>query len=136
MVGLYLDTFSQHVFGYKYKTAGSAKTTIDSLNKTFTTFAPWETFMLDGGRHFDNKEVRELCGKWGTKTHIVAAYSPWVNGLVKGAKNYSCTSSKDFAHPTWMTKKPGSWKQTTYQKTVRTTLMKLSAYSTGGSYQP
>ena len=42
--------------------------------------------MSDGGRHFDNKEVRELCGKWGTKTHIVPTYSPWVNGLVEGTK--------------------------------------------------
>ena len=30
-VGLYLDTYSQHVFGYKHKTAGSTKTTTDSL---------------------------------------------------------------------------------------------------------
>ena len=82
--GLYLDTFSQHVFGYKYKTAGSAKTTMDSLGKTFHAYAPWETFMSDGGKHFDNKEVRELCEKWGTKTHIVSAYSPWINGLVEG----------------------------------------------------
>jgi transposase InsO family protein len=82
--GLYLDTFSQHIFGYKYKTAGSAKTTLDSLERTFRTFAPWETFMSDGGKHFDNKEVREACEKWGTKTHIVPAYSPWVNGLVEG----------------------------------------------------
>jgi hypothetical protein len=29
--------------------------------------------------------VREFCGKWGTETHVVAAYSPWVNGLVEGA---------------------------------------------------
>jgi hypothetical protein len=84
-VGLYLDTYSQHVFGYKYKSAGSAKTTVDSLEKTFQVFAPWETFMSDGGKHFDNKEVREACEKWGTKTHIVPAYSPWVNGLVEGA---------------------------------------------------
>ena len=46
-VGLYLDTFSQHVFAYKYKTAGSAKMTTDSLSKIFHTFAPWETFMSD-----------------------------------------------------------------------------------------
>ena len=83
-VGLYLDTCSQHVFGYKYKTAGSAKTTADSLEKIFHNFAPSETFMTDGGKHFNNKEVRELCEKWGTKTHIVPAYSPWVNGLVEG----------------------------------------------------
>ena len=83
-VGLYLDTFSQHIFGYKYKTAGSAKTTVDGLEKIFQGFAPSETFMSDGGKHFDNKEVRELCSKWGTKTHVVPAYSPWVNGLVEG----------------------------------------------------
>ena len=78
-VGLYLETYSHHVFGYKYKTAGSAKTTTDSLSKTSRNFAPWEMFMSDGGRHFNNKEVCELCKKWGTKTHIIPAYSPWVN---------------------------------------------------------
>ena len=67
MVRLYLDTFSQHVFGYKHKTAGSAKTTTDSLEKIFQAFAPPETFMSDGGKHFDNKEVHELCDKLGTK---------------------------------------------------------------------
>ena len=40
--------------------------------------------MLDGGKHFDNKDVREFCEKWGTRTHVVPAYSPWVNGLVEG----------------------------------------------------
>ena len=83
-VGLYLDTYSQHVFGYRYKTAGSGKTTVDSLSKMFQAYAPWETFMTDGGRHFNNKEVQELCERWGTKTHVVSAYSPWVNGLVEG----------------------------------------------------
>ena len=85
-VGLYLDTYLQHIFGYKYKSAGSAKTTVDSLDRTFHGFAPWETFMSDGGKHFDNKEVWELCEKWGTKTHVIPAYSPWVNGLVEGTK--------------------------------------------------
>ena len=41
--------------------------------------------MCDGGKHFDNKEVHDLCDKWGMETHIVPAYSPWVHGLVKGA---------------------------------------------------
>ena len=83
-VGLYLDTFSQHVFGFKYKTVGSGKTTKDALGHIFQTFGPWETFMSDGGKHFANNEVREMCEKWGTKTHRVSAYSPWVNGLVEG----------------------------------------------------
>ena len=40
--------------------------------------------MSDGGKHFDNNEVCQLCKKWRTKTHVVPAYSPWVNGLVEG----------------------------------------------------
>jgi hypothetical protein len=28
--------------------------------------------------------MRELCEKWGIKTHVVPAYSPWVNDLVEG----------------------------------------------------
>jgi transposase InsO family protein len=84
-VGLYMDTFSQHVSGHRYKTAGSAKTTIDSLEKIFHNFAPPETFMSDGGKHFNNKEVHELYEKWRAKYHIVSVYSPWVNGLVEGA---------------------------------------------------
>ena len=98
-VGLYLDTFSQHVFGYKYKTAGSAKTTVDSLGRIFHDFAPSETFMSDGGKHFDNKEVRELCKKWGTKTHIVPAYSPWVNGLVEGTNKLLLHTLKRLCAP-------------------------------------
>lgn len=84
-IGLYLDTYSQHVWAFKYKTAGSAKTTADALTRIFQGFVPAETFMSDGGKHFDNNEVRDLCNKWGTNTHIVPAYSPWINGLVEGS---------------------------------------------------
>ena len=80
----------------------------DSLSKTFQTYAPWETFMLDGGQHFDNREVRELWDKWGTKTHIMAAYSPWVNGLVEGTTNkFFLHILKHLCAPdpvTWITK--------------------------------
>jgi hypothetical protein len=40
--------------------------------------------MSDRGRHFNNAIVQEFCAKWNCKTHVVAAYSPWVNGLVEG----------------------------------------------------
>ena len=83
-IGLYLDTYSQHVWAFKYKTAGSAKTTVAALSNVFQGFVPAETFMSDGGKHFDNNEVREACSKWGTTSHIVPAYSPWINGLVEG----------------------------------------------------
>ena len=83
-IGLYLDTYSQHVWAFKYKSAGTAKTTVDALSRIFQDFVAAETFMSDGGKHFDNNEVRATCSKWGTTTHIVPAYSPWVNGLVEG----------------------------------------------------
>ena len=83
-VGLYLDTFTQHVWGYKFKTAGTGKTTVKSLEDIYGGFAPAEVFMSDGGKHFKNNEVRQCCEKWGGRHHVVAAYSPWVNGLVEG----------------------------------------------------
>jgi hypothetical protein len=83
-IGLYLDTYSQHVWAFKYKSAGTAKTTVDALSRIFQDFVAAETFMSDGGKHFDNNEVRATCSKWGTTTHVVPAYSPWVNGLVEG----------------------------------------------------
>jgi hypothetical protein len=83
-VGLYLDTASQHVWGHKFKMKGSAKTTVKSLTDIFHNFTPPETFMTDGGTHFTGNEVKDHCTKWGTKTHVVSAYSPWVNGLVEG----------------------------------------------------
>jgi hypothetical protein len=83
-IGLYLDTASQRVFGFKYKTHGSAKTTIAVLRSMFQGHAPWETFMSAGSSHFDNEEVRQLCKEFGVSTEVVAKYSPWVNGLVEG----------------------------------------------------
>ena len=82
-IGLYLDTYSQHVWAFKYKTASSAKTTVDTLSKIFQGFIPVENFMSDGRKHFDNNEVHETCSKWGTTTHIVPAYSPWINDGVE-----------------------------------------------------
>jgi transposase InsO family protein len=83
-VGLYLDTYSQHVWGYMFKTHGSAKTTIRSLNDICHNFVPPESWQSDGGRHFDNDEVDNICEEWGIKHIVTAAYSPWVNGLVEG----------------------------------------------------
>jgi hypothetical protein len=41
--------------------------------------------MMDGGKHFNNEAVRKFCAKWNCNTHVIATYSPWVNGLVEGA---------------------------------------------------
>jgi hypothetical protein len=86
-IGLYLNTYSQHVWGFMFKTAGSGSTMVKSLTNIFHNFTPSETFMTDSRPHFKCEEVEKFCEGWGTKTHVVAAYSPWVNGLVEGTNN-------------------------------------------------
>ena len=61
MAGIYLDTCSQHVWGYKFKTHRTATTTNRSLNDIFHNFAPPEMFMANRGKHFKNREVAENC---------------------------------------------------------------------------
>jgi hypothetical protein len=41
--------------------------------------------MTDRGSHFDNGEVHAWCSAHNVKHHVVAAYSPWINGLVENA---------------------------------------------------
>lgn len=37
----------------------------------------------DGESHFDNREVKAWCEARRVQHHVVAAYAPWVNGLVE-----------------------------------------------------
>ena len=69
--------------GFKYKTAGTGKTTVQALSSIWDTFTTHDAFMADGGSHFNNAEVRALCSQRGAKVQVVAAYAPWVNGLVE-----------------------------------------------------
>ena len=79
-----MDTFTWHVWVDKYKKPPTSKTTTDSLGNIIWAFIALDVFMIDGGSHFDNEEVREFCAAHSTKTHVVAAYSLWINGLVEG----------------------------------------------------
>ena len=83
-IGVFLDVYSQHIWVFIFKTAGSAKTTISALQQIFRNFVTPETFMSDGGSHFKNAEVRDFCTLWKCAQHVVSAYSPWINGLVEG----------------------------------------------------
>jgi transposase InsO family protein len=56
-IALYLDTFSQHVWAFKYKTVGMARTTVNVLSTITKAFIAPETFMTDSGTHFDNSKV-------------------------------------------------------------------------------
>lgn len=41
--------------------------------------------MTDRGSHFNNGDVCAWCEFQGTTHHIIAAYTPWINGLVENA---------------------------------------------------
>ena len=117
-LGLFLDTFSQHLWVTKFKTAGTEKTTIDSLRMIFNNFTVPETFMTDGGWYFDNEQVKTYCAKWSCKHHIIAAYSPWINGLIEGTNKLllhvlKCLCAPDLSEDTAMDnnweKLPKTW---------------------------
>jgi hypothetical protein len=55
--------------------------------------------MADGGSHFDCKEVRDYCTSIGTKLHIVAAYAPWLNGLLERCNGILLNSLKRLCAP-------------------------------------
>lgn len=84
ILGVFLDIYSQHIWVFLFKTAGSAKTTITALEQIFKNFVPTEVFMTDGGSHFKNADVHAFCTNWNCTHHVVSAYSPWINGLVEG----------------------------------------------------
>jgi hypothetical protein len=83
-ITVYLNTFSQHMWAFKYKTAGTVKTTVKALSTITNNFIAPETFMTDGGMHFDNNLVWEFCNMNQCKHHVTPTYLPWVNGLVEG----------------------------------------------------
>jgi len=97
-VGLYADVFARKLWAFKYKSA-TGKTTVDSMRHISQTFIAPETIMVDGGSHFDCNEVRDYCKTIGTKLHVVAAYSPWLNGLLEGSNGILLNALKRLCAP-------------------------------------
>lgn len=82
-LNLTVDVYAQRLWVTKLK-ATTARTSTDVYNRICQTFIRPEVLMTDGGPEFDNKELLDACEKRGTKRVVVAAYSPWINGLVEG----------------------------------------------------
>jgi hypothetical protein len=97
-IGLYEDVFTQRPFGFKSKSA-AGKNTVDSLRRIQQGFMAPETFMVDGGGHFNCAEVRDYCAQIGTKLHVVAAYSPWLNGRLEGTNGILLNALKRLCAP-------------------------------------
>ena len=108
---LILDMYSQFMWGFKFKTSGTAKTTLDGLKAITHTFRAPETFMTDGGSHFNNGDVRTWCEAQGITHHVVVAYAPWINGLVENANRkllgrLKCLSSPGLGEDDYECAKP------------------------------
>src|ERR1700677_4356819 len=97
-VGLYIDVFMWKLWGFKSKTA-AGKNTVDNLRRIAQVFTAPETLMVDGSSHFDCNEVREYCDSIGTKLHVIAAYSPWLNGLLEGSNSILLNALKRLCAP-------------------------------------
>jgi hypothetical protein len=83
-IGLYIDVFAQRLWGFKSKSA-AGKNTVDNLRRITLGFKAPDVLMVDGRSHFNCNEVRDYCASIGTKLHVVAAYTPWLNGLLEGS---------------------------------------------------
>jgi len=97
-IGLYIDVFARKLWAFKSKTA-AGKNTVDNLRRITQAFTAPETLMVDGGSHFDCNEVQEYCDSIGTKLHVVAAYSPWLNGLLEGSNSILLNALKRLCAP-------------------------------------
>lgn len=73
-IGLYMDVYSQKIFGFKITTFGTTATTISVLDQTRCTYRMPEVFMVDGGSHFACHNVAEWCALHGSRYQQVAAY--------------------------------------------------------------
>lgn len=82
-LGGYLKLYLQLICVFKYKRMGTGKTTVDTLKHISNVYTDLETFMVDGGSHFNNAEVCNFCKSCSTKLHVIAQYSAWVNRLVE-----------------------------------------------------
>jgi hypothetical protein len=83
-VGLFMDVYSQKIFGFKFTTYGSTTMTITSLNRIQQMYRMPKVFIADGGSHFAGAAVGEWCIEDNSWYQQVAAYSQWVNGLLEG----------------------------------------------------
>jgi len=98
-IGLFMDVYSQKIFGFKFTTYGSTATTIASLNRIRQMYRMPEVFMADGGSHFAGTAVGEWCLGHNSRYQQVAAYSPWVNGLLEGTNGKLLSRLKRLCAP-------------------------------------
>lgn len=97
-IGLYADAFTQHLYAFKFKST-TEKSTVDSLRCIHQGWSAPQTFMTDGGSHFDCAEVCSFCNSIDTKHHIMASYALWLNGLLERSNGILLNTLKCLCTP-------------------------------------
>src|SRR6266481_8134430 len=82
---LMIDTFSNFIWAYRLKSAGTGKMTLDGLRNLVLHYWKPDTIMTDGGSHFNNEEVQGCCEVQDIWHITTPAYAPWTNGLIENA---------------------------------------------------
>ncbi|KAM0789083.1 hypothetical protein ACM66B_003143 [Microbotryomycetes sp. NB124-2] len=85
LVLVIIDYFTQYIWAYKFKTAGTGKTTIKLLTYLFCIFGQPEVLLSNNGLHFANREVEAFCANRAIVLAKTPPYLPHTNRAVKGA---------------------------------------------------
>lgn len=87
-------------------------------------FKASETFMVDGGREFDNKELREEleCAKARDQARNMPSLLPWVNGLLEGMNARVLDRLKRMCAPNLEEDEYSTMGQTTWRPRIATLL--------------
>jgi transposase InsO family protein len=78
-----VDYFSRFTWAYKFKTAGTARTTVDALQDLTRNFGDPENLISDNGSHLANAAVAQFCEERGIRRSTTPVYSPHTNGLIE-----------------------------------------------------
>ena len=97
-IRVYEDAFLQKLWGFKSKSAWG-KNTVDSLRCISWAFVAPDMIIVEGRSHFNCEEVCEHCDSIGSKLHVVAAYSPWLNKLLEGSNGILLNALKWLCAP-------------------------------------
>lgn len=100
-ISLYMDVYSQQVWGFKHKSHGMAKTTTSSLSHICHEFQPPETLMTDRGSPFNNKEVKRNVGRRTLSCRSLWQCHPGLTGSLKAQMARYLDASNSYAHLTW-----------------------------------
>ena len=89
------DDFSGYVW-CRSSAEANARVTTEILQEWIAAFKAPDFLVSDGGSHFVNEVLEELCFLSKIDHHIVVAYSPFSNGSVERVNREILKSCSDF----------------------------------------